>query len=696
MRWATSATVDRPPPAALGATPPARRRRSLDGLRCLAVAAVVIYHVDDRWLPGGFVGVDVFFALSGYLITALLLVERDRSGAVSLRSFWRRRVRRLWPLAWVVLAAVALAGLTGVWGADREQSLPGETAAALANVANWWQMAHGGYVESFVAPSPLRHFWSLAVEEQFYLLWPVLVVALVAVGRRAARRTGTVERGAVRALAIGTGVLFVASAVSAWFATPEVAYLATHTRAVALLAGAGLAIALRHRPLAGPASPSGRRAVAVAAVPGILVLVVAAVTITPGWAGLHRGGFSVVALASTAVGALALVPGPARRLLSLAPLVWLGRRSYAIYLIHWPLIVAMGPEAPSWLVLIVVVPTTIALAALVHVAVERPVLAGRPAGVRLAGAGLLVLALTAGSLWWGHSDAPTPSEQVAASLGRVADPTRTPGADAAPGATPAAEPSPDAAAPATTTTTAPPCVPVAAPGKEFTGGSRQFDYSTVDEVADPGAACADQVKVLVLGDSLGRGAANGLTSLTDPRIALWDRSNLGCSWAPGRNCPDWREAWPLSVLGVRPQVVVVFSRVQATPAGGDAPAFLSPEGDAQRVALFSDAARALGATGAKVLFVNAAVPGRPNGLFYCNGRRTSSPCDPAWVDAWNASLARAATETGAAVVDARTWTEARDATDRTDRPDGLHFSGDALREYSAWLLPQILLTAAAR
>lgn len=689
MRWATSATVDRPPPATVGATPPARRRRSLDGLRCFAVAAVVVYHVEDRWLPGGFVGVDVFFALSGYLITALLLVERERNGSVSLRSFWQRRVRRLWPLAWVVLAAVALAGLSGVWGADREQMLPGETAAALANVANWWQMAHGGYVESFVAPSPLRHFWSLAVEEQFYLVWPVLVVGLLALGRRAARRTGTVERGAVRALAVGTGALFVASAVSAWFASPEVAYLATHTRAVALLAGAGLAIALRHRPLAGPGSAAGRRAVAIAAVPSLLLLAAASLWFTPEWELLRRGGFSVVALASTAVVALALVPGPARRVLSLAPVVWVGRRSYAVYLIHWPLIVAMGPEAPSWLVLAVVVPTTVALAALVHVAIERPVLAGRPSGVRLAGAAVVVLALTAGALWWGRSDAPTPREQVAATLGRVSDPARAPDPTAAPA--PSGEQDP-----ATTTTTAPPCVPFVAPGREFTGGSRQFDYSTVGEVADPGGACSDQVKVLVLGDSLGRGAANGITSFSDPRVALWDRTNLGCSWAAARGCPDWREAWPVSTLGVQPGVVLVFSRVQANPAGGDAAPFLSPEADAQRVALFSEAARTLSAGGAKVLFVNAAVPGRPNGLFYCDGRKTSSPCDPAWVDAWNASLARAAAETGAAVVDARSWTETRAATDATDRPDGLHFSGPALREYSAWLLPQILLTAATR
>jgi peptidoglycan/LPS O-acetylase OafA/YrhL len=669
------------------------RLASLDGLRAVAVGAVVLYHADSRLLPGGFVGVDVFFALSGYLITALLLAERDGPGPVSLAGFWRRRVRRLWPLAWLALAAVAVAGLTGVWGADREALLPGETVAALANVANWWQAAHGGYVESFVAPSPLRHFWSLSVEEQFYLLWPLLLLGLLALGARVERRHRGTDRSAgptatrtsTAVAAAGTAVLFVASAVSAWFADPATAYLATHTRAVALLAGALLALGLRHRPLAGPSGTPARRAFAAWGLLGAVALGAAAAVATPEVAWLHRGGFAAVAVASTGVVALALVPGRTARLLSAAPLVWVGHRSYAVYLVHWPLIVAMGPGRPTWLVLAVVVPTTLALSALLHRVVERPVLAGAWTARRLTAAGAVLLVVGGAALAVGQGSGPTPREEVAATLGRVEDPTA---------AAPAPEtPPPGQDQPGATTTTAP-CVPATAPPPAFGDGDGDgFDPATVGEVADPSTTCAGQVRVLVVGDSLGRGASNGLVALADPRLQVWDRTELGCSFGPER-CGDWRGAWAEAVAAVDPDVVLVFSGIKPDLHGVEDAGFLSAEGDAQRVAAWSDAGRIPGATGARVAFVNSAVPGRPNGLFYCDGRATSSPCDPRWVAAWNDSLARAAADTGAVVVDAGGWVAARSATDRTDRPDGAHLSGPALREFATWLVPQVLATAA--
>lgn len=674
-------------PATVGDVPPAggrHRLAALDGLRAVAVAAVVVYHADESLLQGGFVGVDVFFALSGYLITTLLLDERSTTGGTSLRAFWKRRVRRLWPLAWVVLALVAVAGMAGWWGPDREASLPGETAAALANVANWWQAANGGYVESFLAPSPLRHFWSLAVEEQFYVLWPLILVGLVLAGSRLARATGGYrDRSIVGALWVGTLGLFAASAVSAWFTSPSTAYLATHTRAVGPLAGAALALALRHRPMAGPEGPTARRGVRLWALAGMLVVCAVAVWGSPEGAFLHRGGFALIAVASTGLVAVALVPGLPRRMLSVGVLVWVGRRSYAIYLVHWPLVVMMGPARPAWQVLAVVVPGSLALAALLHRIVERPVMAGTVPMPRLAAAGVVVLAITAGTLWLGRPVEETPSERVAATLEKVADPTQ---ADP----TPAEEPG----APAEVTTTTVPCVPsVSAAAPQF-GGTEQFDYATVAEVADPAATCDTQVRVLVLGDSLGRGASNGLVSLGDPRLLLWDRTQLGCSYGPER-CTDWREPWGVATLGVQPDVVVVFSRVLSDLQGVEDAPFMSPEGAAQRVATLTDAARRLGSTGARVVFVNAAVPGRPNGLYYCGGRGRSSPCDPEWVTEWNRSLAEAATAAGAGVIDAGGWTAARSATDRHDRPDGLHFSGGALREYATWLLPQILTTAGA-
>jgi len=679
MRWdVVDRTTPAPPPQAAVAS---RRRPSLDGLRCLAVLSVVVYHAEDGYLPGGFVGVDVFFALSGYLITALLLAERERDGRVSLGSFWVRRIRRLWPLAWLTLAVVAVVGLLGVWGADQERLLPAETLAALANVSNWWQMANGGYVTVGVAPSPLRHFWSLAVEEQFYLVWPLVLVGLLGWGARTARTgSSSPDRGVLFA-AVGVGVLFVASALSAAVASPEVAYLSTHTRAVALLAGAALALALRRSPLSGPSSQGVRRLVSAAGAVGAVVLVVVALVATPSWPVLHRGGFSLVAVAATAVVAVALVPGPARGVLSLAPLVWIGRRSYAIYLFHWPLVVAMGPEAPGWVVIALVLPVSVALAALAHQLVELPVQLGRPTPRALAATGSLVLAVIGVALWTGRPDGPTAGQQVAASLERVADPVVAP-------------------SPAGVTTTTVPCVPTAGPVRLFLGSTDRFDASTVGEVADPTAGCAGQTRVLVFGDSLGRGAANGLVSLGDPSVLLWDRTILGCSFgttsATDEPCPDWRQAWPVSVLGVQPDVVLVFSRILGDlPGGSDAP-FLSPEADAERVAAFTEAAQRLGATGARVLLVTAAVPGEPNGRFYCDGRGRNSPCDPEWVAAWNRSLVAGAAAGGAGVVDAASWTAARSATDRIDRPDGLHYSGGALFEHATWLLAEIRRTAGRR
>jgi peptidoglycan/LPS O-acetylase OafA/YrhL len=664
------------------------RRPALDGLRALAVAAVVVYHADEQLLPGGFVGVDVFFVLSGYLITALLLHEHDRSGSVSLRGFWRRRVRRLWPLAWVVLGVVALVGLTGVWGEDQQRTLGAQTAAALANVANWWQGLNGGYLESGTAPSPLRHFWSLSVEEQFYLFWPLLLLGLLAL----AARFGPGTRRAAGVVWAGLVLLFAASAVSAAVTDPLTAYLATHTRAVALIAGAGLAFALRARPLSGPTGHRARSVVSAWAGVGTGVLLWVAVTATPEDPWLRRGGFSVIAVAAAGVVALAVTAGPVRRWLGSTALVWVGRRSYAIYLVHWPIVVALGPGRATWVVLAVVVPGSVVLADLAHRSVEAPVLAGRWSPRVLGATGVLVLAVTAVALLAARPTGETPTEQVAASLEAVADPSVPAAITATPDATVPPVVGPAEAPPPTARPVTVPCIPSTTPAPEF-GGTRQFDYATVGEVVDPGTACDEQVRVLVLGDSLGRGASNGLVSLADPRILVWDRTTLGCSFGPD-SCEDWREPWSVNVLGVQPDVVLVFSRVVGELAGvADDPPFLAPDGRAARVAEFSEAAQRLSAGGARVVFVNAAVPGRPNGLFYCKGRARSSGCDPEWVTEWNASLADAATATGAGIVDAGGWVAARAATDRQDRPDGLHLSGPALREFSSWLLPQVLTTA---
>lgn len=633
------------------------RRPALDGLRALAVAAVVAYHLDA--LQGGFVGVDVFFVLSGYLITTLLLRERDRTDSISLRSFWGRRVRRLWPLAWVLLLGVAVAGLFGVWDADQQRRLPGQTTASVLNVANWWQLQNGGYAEQFVAPSPLRHFWSLAVEEQFYLLWPLVMAGLLVL---AARRGRWVIWAALAALS-------AFSIVAAFLATPEAAYLRTDTRMIGLLVGAALATAWRAHPLVGPVGSRPRRTIGAWGAVGALFLVWVALTASPEDEWLHRGGFTAIAVAACGVVALGVTVPAVRRLLALPVLVWIGERSYAIYLLHWPLIVGLGPEMPTLARDAIVIAVSVALAAVLHRRLEQPLIARAWSPARLAVAGVLVLGVTAASLAWAEPSEPTPEEQVGETLDRVADPV-----DVGDGG---------AEAPASTTTT---CVPTTVPTPVF-GDDSTLDRSTMNDVADPAAGCSGQVRLMVVGDSTARGVSNGLASLADPRLQVFDRSTLGCSYGP-EDCPDWRTTWAQDVQAVQPQVVLINTTVIIDLAGVDDAPFLSEAADEQRVAAMTDAARIAGSTGAKVVF---AIPARPTGLYYCNGPDRETTCDAEWTAAWKSSIERAALQTGASVIDAGAWVDARDRD--ADRPDGLHLSGSALREHAAWLLPQLVQIA---
>ena len=652
-------------PASDAVRAPIRRRPALDGLRALAVAAVVVYHVDDNVLPGGFVGVDLFFVLSGYLITSLLLREHAASGSVSLREFWSRRIRRLWPLGWLLIGAVGMAGAFGVWAADQQRTLGSQSIAGLANVSNWWQMANGGYLEEFGDPSPLRHLWSLAVEEQMYVLWPLALIGLIRLSRRRGHDV----------VWIGIAVLSVASVGSAWFSTPERAYLATDSRAIGILVGAALAVAWSRHPLNGPRTVVARKVASTLGAIGAAVLVAACVTASPMSSSLHRGGFLLIALAGCGVVAAALSSTVARDVLSVTPLVWLGERSYAVYLIHWPLVVALEPRVPTWATWVLVIFGSLAGAALVHRLVERPVIA-RVVPARVLGlAAVALLVVLAVSLRIGAPVGPTPQEQLASTLDRVADPTTT--------AAPDVEGVPSGTAAPTTTTT---CVPSVAAAPTF-GGSDSFDSRTVDTVVDPGAACATQVRLLVLGDSTGRGISNGINSLGDPRVQVWDRTDLGCSYGPER-CGDWREKWGINVLGVQPDVVLIYTAVQPDLWGVDDAPFLSEEAHQQRVATFSDAVRLASPTGAKDVLVR---PALAIGTFYCNARNPRTTCTLEELAAWDRSLDQVAAATGATVLDVGAWVGQNTVAD--DRPDGLHLSGDALRRHAEWLVPQVVTVA---
>jgi peptidoglycan/LPS O-acetylase OafA/YrhL len=318
----------------------------LDGLRGLAVAAVVAFHLRPEAVPGGFLGVDLFFVLSGFLISSLLLIEldarRDRRGRgrVDLGRFWARRARRLLPALFITLIAVTLASRRWLpsWQLGR---IRGDGLAALAYISNWHDaLRNVAYFDSASSPSPFAHLWSLAIEEQIYLFWPLALLVLY-----------RVLRGRRRPLAVAVGALVTASAVGmALTDDHEFAYLATHTRAQALLLGALLAVLTTHVTRSdSTASARASRAWAVAGAIGLAGLIVMVLRVHGEDPWMYQGGFTLAAgLGVLAVAGAARGFGVLGAVTSLAPLRVLGRTSYGIYLYHWPVIVFLNEGRTGW------------------------------------------------------------------------------------------------------------------------------------------------------------------------------------------------------------------------------------------------------------------------------------------------------------------------------------------------------------
>jgi peptidoglycan/LPS O-acetylase OafA/YrhL len=352
-----------------------RRIGPLDGIRALAVLAVLATHAGIPFLPGGFVGVDVFFVLSGFLITSLLYDELVVTGRIGLAGFWTRRARRLLPAALVMIVAVVAA--RPLFVPDSVAALRGDAIATALWSGNWrWALQGTDYFAQGGTPSPLQHTWSLAVEEQFYLVWPLLLVACRAVRRR-------------RLLALslaGVAVSALATYILARVASPGRVYFGTDTRAQELLAGAALAALLaptwRWRaatPLGTQSpQPAGRRPLPfLLSVCGLAALTGVA-TAADGAPSEFRHGLLLL----TALAAAALVAGvvldsgqPVARLLSTRPLVGIGRISYGLYLWHWPAYLALDGERTGlhgYALAALRIGVTGLLAAASYVLIERP------------------------------------------------------------------------------------------------------------------------------------------------------------------------------------------------------------------------------------------------------------------------------------------------------------------------------------
>jgi peptidoglycan/LPS O-acetylase OafA/YrhL len=498
---------------------------ALDGLRAAAVLGVIGYHDAIPWLRGGFLGVDAFFVLSGFLITSLLVEERLATGGLALGDFWARRARRLLPALFLMLAFVLAEARwivpTGTWPNVRLDAL-----STLFYVANWHFILQGqNYFVLTGVPSPLLHTWSLAIEEQFYLLWPLAVLGIFAL----ARRSQLQPEGALRLLAWVSVLGAVASAAEMALlahpgqdATRE--YFGTDTHAVSLLVGCALAAFLRLRRATSSTRGRGR---AVGWVAGLLGAGLGAWT----WSSIgenaifvERGGIVLGDLAAALViaGVVLAPEGPMPRLLSLGPVRYVGRISYGMYLWHWPLQFAIDHATTGlegWPLFGARLAATLVAAAGSYHLVERPVREGR--------------VIRAGRAWL---------VGPAATLGLA-------GAIVAATTTPAA------------------------------GLDR---VAAIHDAPAPAAAeRSEPVRVLLVGDSVALTLGMGLDAVASHYgVQLFDEGQLGCGVAigseyrshgsvnpvgwycnthPAPGYVQWPLAWAQWVREYRPQVVVLLA-----------------------------------------------------------------------------------------------------------------------------------------
>ena len=303
------------------------RVAALDGLRGLAVAAVLLFHAGFGWASGGFLGVSVFFTLSGFLITDLLQREAERRGAIDLRRFYRRRAARLVPAG---LLGLVLAVVVGHAVAVPSSSLHGDVLAALGQVANWrWLLDEQSYADLFATPSPVLHYWSLSIEEQYYLVFPPLVLWLT-------RRSG---RALVQGLAWGLAASWLLLVGLVVVEATDAAYYATPARFGEILAGALLAVSTRSPAALGRVTQRARPL----AVPALAVLLlgVASADASGRWSYLW---LPVTGLATVVLLLDALGKGPVGRAFEVVPLVVLGRISYGVYVYHWPIYLYLSPD----------------------------------------------------------------------------------------------------------------------------------------------------------------------------------------------------------------------------------------------------------------------------------------------------------------------------------------------------------------
>jgi peptidoglycan/LPS O-acetylase OafA/YrhL len=680
-----------------GATRPTLRHvPALDGLRGLAVAAVLCFHGGWTWAVGGYLGVSLFFTLSGFLITSLLLTEHAASGRIALRAFWARRARRLLPAALAALGGILAYGVFAADG-DQLRDLRGDVLGALGYVANWRFLVDGrAYSELFEAPSPVQHFWSLAIEEQFYLAFPLVVAGLLALGRGRRALLAVVVCAAAMASTVLMAVL------SAPGGDPARAYYGTDTRAAELLAGALLALVVSRR--APAPRPAGRVARVAASLAGPVALAAMAAMwwrveqVRP-W--LYDGGFALHALLAVVVIAAARIPGPFAAGLSVLPLRHLGRISYGAYLYHWPVFLWLTPERTGFdgaLLFGLRALITLEIAHISFYVLEAPIRTGsrltawRPAVVTPAAALTLVAALLLVT-----ASPPAPDIVLAAvndgPPAAVASPARDREVERAlPARVERVTPGdrePSRARDAVATTTTPP----------------SSTSTTVPPVAARPLPADRPVRVLVVGDSVALSLGRGLErwGAATGHASVWNAARMYCSIGryaeralmgatrQGAGCDDWEMRWAGYVEEFDPDVVVVLSTIweivhRRAEGWDDFKGIDDPQYQAWLQSEYDVAVDVLASRGARVAWLTMPCL-----------RRTDDGIIRA-TDLYNTQVLGDLEERRGEVfvIDIfgricpdGTFTDTLDGIEGM-RPDGAHFSDPGADWVATWLMPEIL------
>lgn len=627
-------------PAASGRAAPARLPHvpALDGLRGVAVVGVLAFHAGH--LSGGFLGVDLFFVLSGFLITTLLLIERDADGRISLAGFWGRRARRLLPALFAVIAASTVV-MRIIGRPDELDRFAQEALAALFYVANWQQLSAGGdYWALFDSPSPLEHLWSLAIEEQFYVAWPLIVTAcLVVVGGR---------RWVLAALSAGglVGSIVLLNVLGDAAEGTTRAYYGTDTRAASILFGAGLAIGTAGRRRVAGWAESSLSALAVPAVVALGYLWVVADG-TDAW--LYDWGLPVHGLLGAVVIAVVAGPssGPVGRVLEMRPIRAAGDISYGLYLWHWPVYVVLDQARTGldgWTLTAARVAVSLAVSVASYHLLEQPIRRGRV------------------SFRWPTSTTIAAAAAVAVFVVVVAD------------------------GPAT--------------------ADRVEVADTVAGRVRPAAIVAEEPehRILVVGDSGAATLAPAFEAVAPASgVVVRDDGQVGCGlprrgggvtaadgtfFADPADCERWPSRWGDAVDEFDPDVAVLvlaWGGVGDRDIGGRvAQGPCDPEFDALYAGELRRAIRVLGADGAQVLVATSP----PHGF-----DRSADDRSKCLNDIYR-SIAEA--EDDAAVLDLAAWTclaSACMAGPDADRPDGVHFEGDAAIAAAEWIIQESLRIA---